>query len=402
MLGGIYARGKCPKCNANTFVNNEKREGFFCKNHSDIRAQRLFVKFKGIFKSFPARDYLKAVQFLHGLRHETTQGKFDENNYKKNSPVAVPKLVDEYLKYKYKTKDIKAPQKIEAIMQHFESHFKNISVKSIDEQAIEEYLFGLPVASKTRKNYLTQVRNFFKFVSKRRRKIVGEDFRAPEMPEIEVTMEKRKTVSREDQQKLIQKVNERFSHNEKLAVALDLLSNHPAMRPDDISRIKEGNINLKEGTITIISPTKRSRNTELEINLLPDQIEMIAVLKTRFPAHPDMPFFRHPPNVKGVKADTPFGKQYISKKIKTVLLENGVTDVVPYALLKHSTLTHINKHLGKKMAKAASLHRTNSALMRYIDDVQTENEVVINFLDETRGKSSDVGRVTTLPKRAGQ
>lgn len=193
MLGGIYARGKCPKCKENTFFNNEKREGFFCKNHIDMRAQRLFVKFKGIFKSFPARDYLKAVQFLHGLRHETTQGKFDENNYKKNSPIAIPKLVDEYLDYKKKSKKLRAPQKIEAIMRHFEAHFEGKSVKAIDERAIEDYLFGLPVASKTMSNYLTQIRNFFKFVSKRRRNLVGKDYRAPEMPEIEVIMEKRKT-----------------------------------------------------------------------------------------------------------------------------------------------------------------------------------------------------------------
>lgn len=401
MLGGIYARGKCPEC-GRKFVNNEKKEGFYCTIHDNIQAKRIFVKFKGIYKNYPARDYLEAVQFLHGLRHEETNGKFDENNYKKDSPIAVSNLVEEYLIYKKKTKDLRAPQKIETIMRHFEEHFEGKSVKVIDEKDIEDYLFGLDNASKTMDNYRTQVRNFFKFVVKRRKNVVGRDYRAPEMPELEVTMQKRNTVSREDQQKLLKKVGERNSHNEKLPVALDLLSNHPSMRFDDIPRIREKDIDLKEGVIRILSPTKRPRGMELVINLYPDQIKTIADLKKRFPAHPDMPFFRHPPGVKGVKADMPFGKGYIYKKIKQILVEHGVTNVVPYALVKHSTLTHINKCLGKKKAKAASMHRTNKALMRYIDDVQSEDPVVVNFLDESRGISKGSGTVSKLKKRAGQ
>jgi hypothetical protein len=79
-----------------------------------------------------------------------------------------------------------------------------------------------------------------------------------------------------------------------------------------------------------------------------------------------LPFFRHPKGLSGVRAGSPYGVDYLYTWWRRACEKLGVEGVSLYPGTKHSTLSDINRRFGYGAAKAASDHRTNKALDRYL------------------------------------
>jgi integrase len=84
-----------------------------------------------------------------------------------------------------------------------------------------------------------------------------------------------------------------------------LLATYVNLRLGDLLKIREKDIDLKHGVITILHPTK-SKNKKKTVRLLATHLEIIKDLKNQFPAVPDMKFFRHIGG-RGVQKNREFG-----------------------------------------------------------------------------------------------
>jgi hypothetical protein len=92
--------------------------------------------------------------------------------------------------------------------------------------------------------------------------------------------------------------------------------------------------------------------------LIQEDIEMLG----RSPiGMPDMHFFRHSTNVKGVKAGTPFGKTILYKWWKKACDNLGVNDVDLYGGIRHSSAIGLRKIATPEQIKMATMHSTNKA-----------------------------------------
>lgn len=80
--------------------------------------------------------------------------------------------------------------------------------------------------------------------------------------------------------------------NPKIWLGIDLLATYVNLRPGDLLKIKEKDIDLEHGVITIHNPTK-AKNKIKTVRLLPEHVKGIQELKDQFPALPELKFFRH-------------------------------------------------------------------------------------------------------------
>ncbi len=383
MLGGLYTQEKCPTCN-NSLEIDTKREGFFCHQHPEqVYRSKIFVKFpQGIFKRF-GTDWMAAYQFLHGLRHESTQGKFDAREYQKESPLSFERYAARYLEAK-RRKGLRSIQEVERIITQAAKFFSKRSVKVITRGDLSEYLFALNVSDKTRHNHMTQLRNFFRFVQKEERPNL---FIPPDMPEIEFDLGWRNTVDIETQTRILQQIHDdHYISNPKIYIAVALLCNHLELRPDDIRRIDEGDVSAK-GEIIIRKPTKKKNRFHVVYVCPSGELQtMIIEMKKRFPALPSVPFFRHHPKHNKVKPDSPFGVKLLYKVAKAAMKKHGIDDVDLYALTRHSTVTALADAFGEDAGREATDHRTNAAFSRYYVKRKGGQEKTAIRLDELRGK----------------
>ena len=86
-----------------------------------------------------------------------------------------------------------------------------------------------------------------------------------------------------------------------------MLASYTNLRPQDLLKISEANIDLVSGVITIHFPTKR-KNTLKTIRLLDRHKKSIEIMKKSYAGMPHMPFFRHVKGVSGVMAVERFGE----------------------------------------------------------------------------------------------
>lgn len=356
MEGSISTREKCWMCGSK-LVHDEKRHGLFCPKHPQVAAQRFIVRFPpNIFLNF--RSYGHAAQQLSGLRYEKACRTLDPNDYRKDKPNGFRSLAVKYLDTK---KALKSYRDIKRGINHAVAHFENINVKDITGGDIEDYLFGIKnISEKTRHNKKSNLSDFWRWLA-RREVIKMADM--PMFPEIPFKLGHRTVTDWDTQKRIIAEID-RISKNPKVVFGVELLATYPALRPGDLLKITEENINLEYGEIIIHDPTKR-KNQFKQILLIPEHIERFRQLKQKYPGVSKLKFFRHVPGVQSVKPDQPFGHKLFYKRWIRACQNLKIKGLDLYAGTRHTSITEIARRYGTSNAIKTSGHSTNKAFERY-------------------------------------
>ena len=357
MDGSITTRQQCWVCGG-PLQHDEKRHGLFCKEHPQVAATRFIVRFPGnVFLNFTS--YEMAAQELSGLRYKKACRQFDPKDYRKDKPNGFRSLAEKYLRTK---KTRKTFTDIKRGITEATAYWEDTNVKDITGGDIEDYLFGLEgISEKTRHNKMSHLRDFFHWLVRR-----GVIHRAevPLFPEIPFELGYRRVTDWETQVKIIDEIK-RISKNPKVPFGVELLATYPALRPGDLLKIKEEDINTDYGEIVIHDPTK-SKNKFKHIRLIPEHIKRFEQIKAQYPGFPKIAFFRHIAGVKGgASSDQPFGEKMFYKRWVSACKNLKIEGLDLYAGTRHTSITEIARRYGEANAIKTSGHQTNKAFERY-------------------------------------
>lgn len=359
MKGNIITKERCSICDS-AFKHDDRRHGLFCSKHPEIGAMKVFiVRFgKEIQKQF--NSYGKAAQFLNGLRFKTSEGTYDPGDYQTAKPYSFTNLSNKYLKRKQNLKSYGDASRHIKIAQDY---FQDRNVKEITGADIEDYLFSIEgISEKTRANYKSRISDFWKWIL--RRQVINLS-QMPIFPEIEFELGYRNITDMATQEAILKQVFDMtYGLNPKIWLGIDLLSKHVSLRPGDLLKLREADVDVKNGELVFQYPTKR-KNKLKKTRLLDYQIKTIAELKSKYPALPNVMFFRHHGGVQSVKPNQPFGPKYLKSRWDGACKELGITGLDLYGGTRHTTTTEIARRAGTENARRASAHETNKAFDRY-------------------------------------
>ncbi len=387
MEGSISTRQVCSICKG-PLIHDEKRKGCFCLNHPEIAATRFIVRFPGgIYLRF--KSYKKASQKLTYLRYMKGEEEmsFDPEDYRSTKPRSFIVLKDQYLERK-REKGRKSIGKIESYLERAAAHFGHRIVREITGDDIETYLYGItkrdgkPISEKTRANHCSQLHDFWVFCRKKRA-LTWADF--PEFPVIDYDLGYRKVTTWKNQEIVLNKIKERTYHiNPKVWFAADLLALYTELRPEDIRRIREGD--LLDDHLMIYNPTKKKNKLKV-IKLHPEHIAEWKAIAEKYPALPDAYFFRHITRIANRYAGTRWGVNYLKEQWDAARDEVGLDKSISlYNGTKHTTMTETANLLGSEKANKAS-GLTNAAAKRYNQSVNDgAYEVVTEIMKAKKGK----------------
>ena len=263
MKGNIYTRQKCGICSG-SLTHDDGRNGCFCKKHKNEKATgQFFVKFgKDINRRF--KDYEQAARYLTGLRYETDRGTFDVRDHQASNPLGFSNLANQYLNFK-KRQNLASFHHIKRFMIQASRFFQDANVKHIKRKDIRNFLDTLDVSDKTKKNTASQLHDFwYNFLYEEEEVLTLAQL--PKFPKIDVQLGFRKLVDIETREKIIDKLKEMtYARNPKIWFAVDLLCTYNNLRPGDLRRLKEGDIDLEYGVVTFWRPTKSKNKKDPKV-----------------------------------------------------------------------------------------------------------------------------------------
>jgi len=395
MKGNIYSRQKCWVCGA-TLAHDERRNGCFCPEHPQVAATRFYVRFEKVFKNF--KSYPEAAQFLSGLRFKTVEGSFDARDYQKDAPMGFETQAKEFIRSKEQLK-IKSISNIRNYMNRAMAVFGQKNVKTFNRKDIRLFLYGIQgISEKTRHNHRSCLHDFFK-------SLVDDDVisitQMPKFPDIPYELGYRKITDLETQGQIIDQIKTISYHiNPKIWLGIELLSSYPTLRPGDLLKLTEADIDLEYGILTIYRPTKSRGKLQVKtVRLIDDHVRIIADIQSQRPGLPHMPFFRHVPGIKGTKAEAPFGQKYFKKWWDKACQNLGVQDLDLYGGTRHTTTTALARAVGRDGARKASEHKTNKAFDRYCQIQDDSAFEMAKITAKLKGKGN---KVIPLNKKKSQ
>lgn len=351
MKGGIYSDERCPVCGG-VFTDNGK--SLICTAHK-TKATRFKAKFGKICKRF--RSYEAADRFLTGVRFETDQGKYDEKDYLKNNPLSFENISEKYLETR---KDEIKKRSYQAIVNHIrtaQKYFNSVNVKNIKYGDLEDFFKSLNLSDKTKHNIKSSLHNFFVWVSKREQKNIMPDF-----PSISFELGFRNTISKEQQLKILDEIKRISFHiNPKIWLGIKWLTTYISIRPGELVKLREGEIDISNGYLYFPHPKERKFKS---VPILKEDIEII----NGFPLSvPGLPFFRHNRGVSGVTENEPFGEKYFYKWWIKACNNLGIERVDLYGGTRHSSARALRAYRTPEEIKRATMHSTNKAFERYFN-----------------------------------
>lgn len=320
MKGSIYTAQKCFECGG-SLRYLEGRGVLACPVHpGTVWKGNCRVRFgKEHHKRFSTVE--AAERHLTYLRVQTDRGQFDQREWARDQPLSFYSLRTRFLAHKEKAGiGTQQVRHIKCVLKAAGKAWDRMQIREIAEEEIEDFLDGLDVGGKTKKNYQTVLHNFWAWVVRRERNRSG--LRMPEFPEIKFKLAWRNIVSMEDQAAILDEVKRlTFSASPRIWLGIKLLTLSPKVRPGEMLDVKEGHINLKENWILFPDPKE---GIPKFIHLLPEHAGLIR--EVRGPKGlPDMYFFRHVNARSGVKAGVRFGpKQF--RRWWNKACKNGVSD----------------------------------------------------------------------------
>jgi integrase len=351
MKGGIYSDEKCPICGGR-FLDNHIN-ALACKEHSDCRASRFKVIFGSVTKRF--KSYQDASRFLTGLRFKTDESTFDARDYRKANPLGFSNMAEKWLSYHLPEVRPGSRKNLISHMRHAKAFFGNMNVKDVRYGNLEDFLKGLPLSDKSKHNVLSTVHGFFVWMKKRQ-----EISDLPEFPEVPFELGYRRTIDKDTQQKIIEEVG-RICANRKVFLGIKWLATYISLRPGELAKLTEGNIDTGNGYLYI--PASDSKTEYKAIPLIPEDVDVLKAISMTFPA---MPFFRHEGGLQGVAEGAPFGEKYFYKWWVKACQNLGVEGVDLYGGTRHSSVRALRRYRSPEEIKRAAMSETNKAFERYM------------------------------------
>lgn len=345
MKGGIYSNEKCPVCGG---LLKDTGNSLACPNHKNIKATRLFVKFGTILKRF--RSYEQAQRFLTGLRFKTDENTLDERDYKRNNPLGFINMSNKFLE----AAKPKTAKNMKPHINHAQNYFQNRNVKELKCGDFEDLLNTLSLSDKTKHNIISTMRIFYKWML-RRQEIIS----IPEFPEVSFVLGYRRTVDKPTQIAIIEEVK-RICPNPKVYLGIKWLATYFSIRPAEMIKLKEGEIDTGNGYLYFPHPKEK---TFKSVPILPEDVEILKSFPATFPT---MPFFRHTSGIQGCVENQPFGIKYFYKWWIRACENLSVKEVDLYGGTRHSTVRALRKYRSPEEIKEAAMSKTNKAFDRYL------------------------------------
>lgn len=382
MKGGIYSDEKCPVCGA---TYRDTGRFLACPEHPQCKATRQKVIFGAITKRF--KSYNDADRFLTGVRFKTDENTFDDRDYRKGNPLGFSNVSEKWFSFHAQEVRPGSRKNLVSHIRHAQGFFGNMNVKDIRYGNIEDFVHSLSLSDKSKHNILSTVHSFFVWMKKRQ-----EISELPDFPEVSFELGYRRTVDKETQQQIIEEVG-RICSNRRVYLGIKWLATYISLRPGELIKILEGNIDTGNGYLYI---TASDSKTEYKaIPLISEDVEILKAIPLTFPA---MPFFRHGVGIKGVANNEPFGVKYFYKWWVKACSNLGIEGVDLYGGTRHSSVRALRRYRSPEEIKRAAMSETNKAFERYMgkdtdDDLrsvykQSAKVISIDKTDKglTRGK----------------
>jgi len=372
MKGGIYSDEKCPACDSH-FVDNHLT-ALVCPNHPKIKTSSFKVKFGEITKRF--KSYEDASRFLNGVRFKTDERTFDPRDYKRDNPLSFSNMSKKWLEYK---KSEVRPNSYSSISNHIDkakTYFNHMNVKDIRYGNLEDFMFGLSLADKTKHNILSTLHSFFVWL--KRRQEINE---LPEFPTLSYDLGYRRTVDKATQIDILEEVK-RIAPEEKTYIGIMLLATYFSVRPNEMRLLKEGNIDTGNGYLYI--PSDKSKTEYKAIPLIPEDVQLFKQFKMS--PFNETPFFRHDDGMV-------FGKNHFYRYWKKACMNLGIQGVDLYGGTKHSSARALRRIHSPEEIQRAMMTKSNKAFERYFK-IESEDARMVY--------QSNRGQVIKLKKTEGQ
>jgi integrase len=355
MRGRIYSDQKCPICGGK-FIHDDRRCGLFCENHPEQQATGRFRVQFGRKTRRRFSVYKEAERFLDGLRWEVDQGTYDSRDYRIDYPLGFETLALKWLEVKKKEVKPKSYNNLRNYMTKAINAWGQVNIKAIGYGEIEDFLHAQNVSDKTKSNMKSCLHSFFVW-AKRREKIP-----MPEFPVISFELGMRKIIDKETQESIIDEVYRLTYHmNPKIWLGIKWLSTYVSIRPGEMLKLKEEDIDIKLGYFIIPDPKEKKPK------LVPIIDEDIEILKHMPRGLPDLYFFRHVKGISGVEGGQRFGNKYFYKWWKKACKNLGIKGVDLYGGTRHSTVTALREVFSpEEIRRSGTLHTTNKAFDRYL------------------------------------
>lgn len=356
MLGGIYTPEKCALCGLQ--MRDNGRNAVACPRHPKQKATVFIVRFtRKIWRKFIT--YEEASRFLNGLRFKKDEGTFDVRDYQPGNPMGFSNLADKWLDLKRNQIKHHSWDSLNNYMRAACNLWGNRNVKEITYGDIEDFLYIelQDKSDKTKSNAKSALRSFFNWLCLRR---VLHRSQLPEFPAVSFELAYRKTISKQQQEAILAELwNLTATFNPRLWIAISWLSTYISIRPGELIRIKEREIDRENGFLVIPDPKEKRPKI---IPLTEQDREMLRSVPVGFP---DLPFFRHISTHSGCHAGQQFGTRYLWKWRKQACANLGIAGVDLYGGTRHSTVIYLGEFFTPEQLKKASFHSTNKAFERY-------------------------------------
>jgi integrase len=351
MKGGIYSDERCPICGG-VFIDNHVN-ALICPTHPRCRAGSHKVKFGALTKRF--RSYDTAARCLIGFRFKTDENTFDERDYKRDNPLGFSSMADKWLRIHSEKVRAGTRKNLVSHIRHAKNFFKGTSVKEIQYGHFEDFLHSLSLSNKTKHNILSTLHQFFVWLKKRR-----DINSVPDFPECPFELGYRRTVDKEMQIRIIEEIR-RICPNPRVYLGIKLLATYISVRPGELIKLTEGNIDTGNGYLYI--PATDSKTDYKAIPLIPEDVETLRAIPRALPA---VAFFRHIGGIKGCAEGSPFGIKYFYKWWVKACANLGIEGVDLYGGTRHSSVRALRKYHSPEEIKRAAMSETNKAFERYM------------------------------------
>lgn len=361
MKGGIYTRQKCSICGT-TFKDNH-RNGLSCPSHPQQLSTKFIVKFDSVFKNFPS--YNEAQRFLTGLRFKTDEGSFDSRDYKQDMPLSFKNLAEKWLEHKLNGSNAvkhKSYKNLKNYINQAIEEWGNRNIKTIGFAEFEDFFYkqGKRVSGKTVHNMKSCLHSFWMWLRKRKVITLAQ---FPEFPEVKYKLKYRDIVEKDQQINILDEIKRlTFQQNPKIWIGIKWLCTYISIRPGELIKIKEGDIDTSNGYIFIKDHKTDGEGAIKSVPLLDEDIQIIRTMPKGLP---HVPFFRHTKGISGCRSGQQFGEKYFYKWWMKACENLGIEGVDLYGGTRHSSAVALRKHHTPEEIKRGTMHTSNKAFERY-------------------------------------
>ena len=231
-----------------------------------------------------------------------------------------------------------------------------MNVKDIRYGHLEDFLKSIKgLSEKTKHNILSTVHSMYEWLKLR------EEIRdIPKFPTVSFELGYRRTVSKDQQLQILEEVK-RICPNPKVYIGIKWLATYISIRPGELVKLKEGDIDLANRYLYFPHPKEKKYKS------VPILQEDVQILRSFSQSVPGLPFFRHDISVSGATLNEHFGQRYLYKWWVQACKNLEIEGVYLYGGTRHSSARALRAYRTPEEIKRATMHTTNKAFERYFN-----------------------------------